>query len=140
MAFSKLSSKYPSEMDASLLLKVLKNRWKGGPEYGGSSPTCPLVRSQSCCSMPVLMAEKPSLELCKSLIMLRDYNISGKINLIDVPALMHTLHFWRVRMCRPLSPLDLHAKRHTDHLTFIQRILDIPWVTHRRGCQRLVTP
>jgi hypothetical protein len=29
--------------------------------------------------------------------MLRDFNISGKINLIDVPALLHTLHFWRVR-------------------------------------------
>ena len=42
------------------------------------------------------MSEKPSLELCKSLIMLRDYNISGKINLIDVPALLQTLHYWRV--------------------------------------------
>ena len=116
MAYSKLSSKYPSEMDASLLLKVLKNRWKGGPEYGRSSPTCPLVRSQSCCSMPVLMAEKPSLELCKSLIMLRDYNISGKINLFDVPALMHTLHFWRVRTkCRPLSAVIRRPARQTTH-------------------------
>nr|CAD7568208.1 unnamed protein product [Timema californicum] len=38
----------------------------------------------------------PSLELCKSLIMLRDYNISGRINLMDIPVLMHMLHFWRI--------------------------------------------
>ena len=83
-------------MDATVLLKVLKSRWKGGGEYGEASAMCPSIGSPFCCSTPVLLAEKPSLELCKSLIMLRDYNISGKINLIDVPALMHTLHFWRV--------------------------------------------
>jgi len=96
LVYSKLSSKYPSEMDATVLLKVLKSRWKGGGEYGEASAMCPSIGSPFCCSTPVLLAEKPSLELCKSLIMLRDYNISGKINLIDVPALMHTLHFWRI--------------------------------------------
>ncbi|CAG2060478.1 unnamed protein product, partial [Timema podura] len=33
------------------------------------------------------LSDKPSLELCKSLIMLRDYNISGRINLMDIPVL-----------------------------------------------------
>jgi len=28
--------------------------------------------------------------------MLRDYNISGRISITDVPILMHMLHFWRV--------------------------------------------
>nr|CAD7462333.1 unnamed protein product [Timema tahoe] len=42
------------------------------------------------------LSDKPSLELCKSLIMLRDYNISGRINLMDIPVLMHMLHFWRI--------------------------------------------
>ena len=92
-AFNKLSTKYPSEMDADVLLKVLKNHWRGSDFQSAVTSS----KGATCCnSVPILLAEKPSLELCKSLIMLRDYNISGKINLIDVPALMHTLHFWRV--------------------------------------------
>jgi hypothetical protein len=46
----------------------------------------------------VYLSEKPSLELCKSLIMLRDYNISGRINIVDIPVLMHMLQFWRVSL------------------------------------------
>lgn len=49
-----------------------------------------------CCLLAAYLAEKPSLELCKSLIMLRDYNISGRISLGDIPVLMHMLHFWKV--------------------------------------------
>ncbi|CAG0893662.1 unnamed protein product [Darwinula stevensoni] len=44
----KLLTKYPAEVDASQLLKILKAHWK------------------------TFLPEKPSLELCKSLIMLRD--------------------------------------------------------------------
>ena len=29
--------------------------------------------------------------------MLRDYNISGRINLMEIPVLLHMLHFWKVR-------------------------------------------
>jgi hypothetical protein len=46
----------------------------------------------------VYLSEKPSLELCKSLIMLRDYNISGRIGVVDIPVLMHMLQFWRVSL------------------------------------------
>lgn len=28
--------------------------------------------------------------------MLRDYNISGRINILDIPVLMHMLQFWRL--------------------------------------------
>jgi hypothetical protein len=28
--------------------------------------------------------------------MLRDYNISGRLNLMEIPVLLHMLHFWRV--------------------------------------------
>ncbi|XP_068083720.1 calpain-9 [Anabrus simplex] len=69
---AKLLVKYPPEVDASQLQKILKSHWK------------------------VYLSEKPSLELCKSLIMLRDYNISGRINLLDIPVLMHMLQFWRI--------------------------------------------
>ncbi|KAL1465053.1 hypothetical protein WDU94_004648 [Cyamophila willieti] len=34
--------------------------------------------------------------MCKSLIMLRDTNISGRLNLLDIPLIMHMLQFWRV--------------------------------------------
>ena len=69
---SKLINKYPPEIDASVLQKILKGHWKA------------------------YLLEKPSLELCKSLVMLRDYNISGRINLMEIPVLLHMLHFWRV--------------------------------------------
>lgn len=52
------------------------------------------------------LSEKPSLELCKSLIMLRDYNISGRINVVDIPVLMHMLQFWRVRLCLAVGGTD----------------------------------
>ncbi|XP_050298311.1 calpain-9-like isoform X2 [Anthonomus grandis grandis] len=68
----KLLLKYPPEVDASQLQKILKSNWKS------------------------YLCEKPSLELCKSLIMLKDYNISGRINLIDIPTMIHMLQFWRL--------------------------------------------
>ena len=69
---SKLISKYPSDIDATNLLKILKGHWKA------------------------YLIEKPSLELCRHLVMLRDYNISGRINLMEIPVLLHMLHFWKV--------------------------------------------
>ena len=65
-------SKYPPDIDASVLLKILKGHWKA------------------------YLIEKPSLELCRHLVMLRDYNISGRINLMEIPVLLHMLHFWKV--------------------------------------------
>ncbi|XP_059098074.1 calpain-9-like [Tigriopus californicus] len=67
----KLVSKYPPEIDASILQKILRSHWKS------------------------YLLEKPTLELCKSLVMLRDYNISGRVNLMEIPLLFHMLHFWR---------------------------------------------
>ncbi|XP_018324293.1 calpain-9 isoform X2 [Agrilus planipennis] len=69
---NKLLHKYPTEVDASQLQKILKSHWK------------------------IYLSEKPSLELCKSLIMLRDYNICGKINIADIPVIMAMLQFWRL--------------------------------------------
>ncbi|KAK9739717.1 Calpain large subunit, domain III [Popillia japonica] len=69
---SKLLVKYPPEIDASQLQKILKAQWK------------------------TYLSEKPTLELCKSLIMIRDYNISGRISLMDIPILMNMLQFWRL--------------------------------------------
>ncbi|KAL0275667.1 UNVERIFIED_CONTAM: hypothetical protein PYX00_003457 [Menopon gallinae] len=69
---AKLLLKYPPEIDATQLQKILKSHWKS------------------------YLSEKPSLELCKSLIMLRDYNISGRINILDIPVLIHMLQFWRI--------------------------------------------
>ncbi|XP_065156312.1 calpain-9-like isoform X1 [Atheta coriaria] len=72
--FPKLLLKYPPEVDASQLQKILKAHWKN------------------------YLSEKPTLELCKSLIMLRDYNISGRMNLLDIPVLMQMLQFWRLAL------------------------------------------
>jgi hypothetical protein len=70
---TKLMVKYPPELDVTQLQKILRAHWKA------------------------YLAEKPSLELCKSLIMLRDINISGRINMLDIPVLMHMLQFWKVK-------------------------------------------
>ena len=69
---NKLIQKYPPEIDAQLLQKILRGHWKA------------------------YLLQKPTLELCKSLVMLRDYNISGRLNLMEIPVLLHMLHFWRV--------------------------------------------
>jgi hypothetical protein len=54
------------------------------------------------------LIEKPSLELCRHLVMLRDYNISGRINLMEIPVLLHMLHFWKVRDAAvTIAPLAL---------------------------------
>ncbi len=66
--------KYPPEVDAATLQRILKGHWKS------------------------YLLEKPSLELCKSLVMLRDYNISGRVNLMEIPLLLHMLQFWRVSL------------------------------------------
>lgn len=71
-SLTKLLIKYPPEIDASQLQKILRAHWR------------------------LYLSEKPSLELCKSLIMLRDFNISGKINLMDIPTLMQMLQYWRL--------------------------------------------
>ncbi|KAK4873941.1 hypothetical protein RN001_013301, partial [Aquatica leii] len=72
LILNKILLKYPPEIDASQLQKILRAHWKS------------------------YLSEKPSLELCKSLIMLRDFNISGKINIMDIPILMSMLQFWRL--------------------------------------------
>lgn len=69
---AKLLVKYPLEVDVSQFQKILRSHWKA------------------------YLLEKPSLDMCKSLIMLRDTSISGRLNLLDIPLLMHMLQFWRV--------------------------------------------
>ncbi|XP_047736943.1 calpain-9 isoform X2 [Hyalella azteca] len=70
-AVQRLVSKLPAELDATTLHKLLAKNWK------------------------FLLLEKPSLELAKSLVMLRDYNISGKLAATDAPPLLLMLQFWR---------------------------------------------
>jgi hypothetical protein len=41
--------------------------------------------------------------------MLRDYNISGRINVVDIPVLMHMLQFWRVRLCLTVGSVTLNV-------------------------------
>ncbi|XP_042882678.1 calpain-11-like isoform X2 [Penaeus japonicus] len=67
----KMLNKYPPELDPHLFHKFLKTHWK------------------------LFLVEKPTLELVKSVIMLRDFNISGRVALADVPGLLLMLQFWR---------------------------------------------
>ncbi|XP_037084244.1 LOW QUALITY PROTEIN: calpain-1 catalytic subunit-like [Pollicipes pollicipes] len=76
LILAKLVAKYPPDVDSVILLKILKTHWKGGRQ--------------------TFHSDKPSLELCKSLIMLRDYSISGRISLFEIPAILLTLHYWRL--------------------------------------------
>jgi hypothetical protein len=41
--------------------------------------------------------------------MLRDYNISGRLNLMEIPVLLHMLHFWRVRYAEEFPACNLQA-------------------------------
>lgn len=49
---------------------------------------------------------KPTLELSKSLIMLRDSNISGRLAMKDMPALLNMLLFWKVRLSCFLASIE----------------------------------
>ncbi|KAG0414122.1 hypothetical protein HPB47_008729, partial [Ixodes persulcatus] len=71
--FSKLAHKLPCELDAYMLLKILR------------------VISRN----TQLLLEKPTLELCRHLVMLKDPVINGKISIKDVPLILGMLHFWR---------------------------------------------
>ncbi|KAF2347108.1 Peptidase C2 calpain catalytic domain, partial [Trinorchestia longiramus] len=79
-AVQRLLSKYPAELDASTLHKLLTKHWK------------------------LFLLSKPSLELSKSLVMLRDYNISGRLAASDAPPLLLMLQFWRTAFVK----LDRH--------------------------------
>ncbi|ODM96584.1 Calpain-B, partial [Orchesella cincta] len=65
------STTFPSEIDAVQFRKLLKSKWK------------------------LWLWTKPTLELSKSLIMLRDSNISGRLAMKDMPALLNMLLFWK---------------------------------------------
>lgn len=75
---SKLMHKIPIEVDAMLLQKILRSSW----------------RSLN------LLCEKPSLELCRNLIMLRDPLITGKLSRNDLPGLLYTLQYWRAAFAK----------------------------------------
>lgn len=70
---AKFTTKFPSEIDAQGLKKILRLYWK----------------------TLLSLSEKPSLELCRALLMLRDSCICGRINLSDVPGIMRTAHLWQ---------------------------------------------
>uniref|UniRef100_T1KNX4 Calpain catalytic domain-containing protein n=1 Tax=Tetranychus urticae TaxID=32264 RepID=T1KNX4_TETUR len=71
---NRLIAKLPNEIDAALLLKVLKAYWK------------PLN----------ILYDKPSMELCRCLIMLKDATITGKLVVTEsLASLLNMLHFWR---------------------------------------------
>ncbi|XP_074598545.1 calpain-9-like isoform X2 [Brevipalpus obovatus] len=72
--YARLVSKLPPEIDALILFKVLKAYYK------------PLN----------ILYEKPSMDLCRCLIMLKDNTITGKLVVRESLApLLNMLHFWR---------------------------------------------
>ncbi|XP_064458615.1 calpain-9-like isoform X2 [Ornithodoros turicata] len=77
--YSKIAHKLPPEVDAYTLLKLLRA----------------MSRKNLCLADTELLLEKPSLELCRHLVMLKDPIINGKINAKDVPLLLGMLHYWR---------------------------------------------
>ena len=96
---SKLINKYPLEIDATVLQKILRGHWKA------------------------YLLERPSLELCKSLLMLRDYNISGRLNLMEIPVLLHMLHFWRVCSLLIVLLIAVNWFLFTDHPNYCLLLL-----------------
>ncbi|KAG1714487.1 Calpain [Nymphon striatum] len=70
---TKLQHRYPMELDALTLQKIIRIHSKNG----------------------LTLCEKPSLELCKYLVMLKDPTITGKISLVEIPGILQMLQFWR---------------------------------------------
>lgn len=74
----KLRGRYPPEIDATQLQQIIRNSGltrsiRGFRTIGG-----------------------PSLDLCRSLLALRDPGLGGRLSLENVPALLSLLKFWKV--------------------------------------------
>ncbi|KAG8178251.1 hypothetical protein JTE90_000352 [Oedothorax gibbosus] len=95
---NKVLHKIPSEIDAITLQKILRSCW----------------RSLN------LLCEKPSLELCRNLIMLRDPLITGKLNKNELPGLLYTLQYWKTAF----SKHDPNCRSKTSSFNFRSLLWD----------------
>jgi len=77
-------ARFPTEIDAVQFRRLIKAQYK------------------------TWLWTKPSLELCKSIIMLRDSNISGRLGMKDLPALLNMLLFWKAAFLK--SDKGKHGK------------------------------
>lgn len=76
----KLRSRYPQEIDATQLQQIIRNL------------NCGLSRSLR--SWRTLGT--PSIDLCRSMLALRDPGLGGRLSIDNVPALISLLKFWKV--------------------------------------------
>lgn len=79
----KLRTRYPNEIDATQLQVIIRS-------FGcvGFSRSLRGLRTMG----------GPSLDLCRSLLALRDPGLGGRLTLDYVPTLINLLKFWKVRM------------------------------------------
>lgn len=87
----KLRGRYPPEIDATQLQNVIRNSGltrsiRGFRTIGG-----------------------PSLDLCRSLLALRDPGLGGRLSLENVPALLSLLKFWKVMNTAPAEILNIQC-------------------------------
>lgn len=80
----KLRTRYPPEIDAVQLQQIIRNF------------NCGFSKSLS--SFRTISG--PSLDLCRSLLALRDPGLGGRLSIENVPALISLLKFWKVSDCR----------------------------------------
>lgn len=73
----KLRSRYPPEIDATQLQYIIRSIY------------CGTLRS-------LRTIGGPSLDLCRSLLALRDPGLGGRLSLDYVPVLINLLKFWKV--------------------------------------------
>lgn len=78
--------KYPTEIDATQLQVLLKNNSNGSCIIPGIGSVC-----------------GPSLDLCRGLLALKDPDLSGRVLIEHVPALVNLLSFWKTsfKRCGP---------------------------------------
>lgn len=76
----KLRSRYPQEIDAIQLQQIIRNLYCGF--------------SKSMRGWRTIGA--PSLDLCRSLLALRDPSLGGRLSIENVPAIISLLKFWKV--------------------------------------------
>lgn len=123
--FSKLAHKLPCELDAYMLLKILRA----------------ISRKNLCLSDTQLLLEKPTLELCRHLVMLKDPVINGKISIKDVPLILGMLHFWRsvfVKFDRPhkgrTSSFNLRPLLWEAGITVSNKVLECLVIRYTKDC------
>ncbi|KAJ8712015.1 hypothetical protein PYW07_004857 [Mythimna separata] len=112
-------------------------RLRAAPELDAAALRAALRRVWRVC-----LCARPSLELCRALVPLRDAALSGAMRASELPALLALLAYWRAaflkhggRRCGAVSSYRLRALLWAAGVTASNKVLECLVLRYARGCK-----